>query len=76
MKGKNVTPQENINLRQEQLSLALGNIIGQLSILLNQVHRHNLTMNEVYNDLLDITKSASLQLHELYYKGNKPEGQQ
>lgn len=56
----------------KKIVFAHGNIIGQLSNLLNQVANKNLTIDEIYKELLDITKSGALQAHELYYKGNKP----
>lgn len=64
---------EDENLMSIRLSLLLGTIIGQLSELLNQISSQTPNMNYVYNSLLDIQKMASLQIHELYYKGNKEE---
>jgi hypothetical protein len=61
------------DLRAERLSLTIGNILGQLAQLLNQVARETVTMKQVYEDLKDITAGAALQTHELYYKGNKRE---
>jgi len=64
--------QENENLRSEQLSLCLGTIIGQISQLLNGITNTGMSINQIYHNLNDIHQSSALQIHELYYKGNKP----
>lgn len=64
--------EEYARLRAERLSLCIGQIVGQLSELLNNVKTVPLTNDQIYKSLLDITKVASLQVHELYYRGNKP----
>ncbi len=57
-------------LRMERMSLLIGTIIGQMSELLNNI---KLMSNEqVCCSLLDIHNAAALQIHEIYYKGNKP----
>ncbi len=63
---------ENVNLRNEQLSLLVGTMIGQISELLNSIKRSPMTNEMIYTGLLDINKAASLQVHELFYKSNKP----
>jgi hypothetical protein len=63
---------EYVALRTERLSLCIGQILGQLSELLNNIKTVPLTNDQIYKSLLDITESGALQVHELYYKGNKP----
>jgi hypothetical protein len=62
------------DLRAEKLSFAIGMIVGQLSELLNQIKTNNPNQDAIYNSLLDITSMAALHVNELYYKGNKREG--
>jgi hypothetical protein len=61
----------NDNLRLERLSLLIGQMIGQINELLNQIQNNDKTPNEIYKSLLDINKMASLQIHELYYRDLK-----
>lgn len=61
---------ENEHLRNEQLSLCIGIIMGQIAQLLNNMQ--TMSVKEIYHDLNDIHQSGALQIHELYYKGNKP----
>ena len=56
------------DIRTEQLSLALGTVLGQLSELLNNIRCANLTNEQIYKSLLDITKAGAIHIHELYYK--------
>ncbi len=61
------------NLRSERLSLLIGLVMGQIAQLLNNIKTIPLTNDLIYKDLRDISDSASLQIHELFYKGNKRE---
>ena len=63
---------ETINLREQQLSLLIGTLIGQMSGILNGIGGKSMSLDDVYKELFDIHKAAGLQIHELYYKGNKP----
>ena len=58
------------DLRNEKLTLFIGLITGQMAELLNSMNQEKLTVRDVYKRLFDIHSSASLQIHELYYKGN------
>lgn len=59
-------------LRSEKLSLFIGQMVGQISELLNQMSNNpKINISVIYTSLKDITQVASLQIHELYYKGNK-----
>jgi hypothetical protein len=60
------------DLRSEQLSLLIGTVIGQISELLNSISNNDMSPTQIYNHLNDIHQSSALQVHELYYKGNKP----
>lgn len=60
---------ESEELRLEKLALLIGTTIGQISELLNHM---NDRQSYIYKSLFDIWKQAGLQLHEIYYKGNKP----
>ena len=64
---------EIANLRNEQLSLCIGMTFGQLSGLLNNIKGGEMTTETIYKELLDITTAASLQVHKLFYKNNKPD---
>lgn len=59
-------------LRNEQLALLIGQVVGQLSQIMNDMAIKRLTYDEAYHCILDVTNAASLQIHELFYKGNKP----
>jgi|HubBroStandDraft_5_1064220.scaffolds.fasta_scaffold300617_3 hypothetical protein len=59
------------DLRTEQLSLALGTVLGQLSELLNNIRTVPLSNEQIYKSLLDIVQASSLHVHELYYKDKK-----
>lgn len=59
-------------LRTDQLSLLVGTLIGQISELLNSIKSTPMTQEMIYKSLLDIHRAAGLQVHELFYKGNKP----
>ena len=56
-------------LRSQKLSLLIGTIVGQLSEILNHM---NDRQSYIYKSLLDLHQMAALQVHELFYKGNKP----
>ena len=60
------------DLRNEQLALVIGTLIGQISELLNQIQKYDVPVERIYKSLLDIQNQAAMQVHELYYKGNKP----
>lgn len=62
---------ENENLRLERLVLLIGTMLGQMAELLNYMKMDNSSFLNAYQSLFDIQKMAALQLHELYYKGNK-----
>ena len=59
------------DISTERLSLLIGTVIGQISELLNSMKSTPMTHAHIYESLLDIHQSAGLQIHELYYKGNK-----
>jgi hypothetical protein len=59
-------------LRLEKLSLLIGCILGQIAELLNYMKREEATLLNAYKSLNDIHVGAGIQIHELYYKGNKP----
>jgi predicted transcriptional regulator len=63
---------EIYNSRTEKLSLLIGTVVGQISELLNTVRTIEPNRDYIYRSLLDIHSAAALQIHELYYKGNKP----
>lgn len=65
-------PEESINIRNERLSLLIGTMIGQISELLNNIKTVPMTNEMIYRSLFDIHSAAALQIHENYYKGNKP----
>ncbi len=73
-----MTDQQNENLRSERLSLLIGTMIGQISELLNSIKTGMYYKSiepsrcDIYQSLFDIHQAAGLQIHELYYKGNKP----
>lgn len=54
-----------------RMTLLIGTMIGQISELLNYMKRDDATMHIAYEGLFDIHQSAGLQVHEIYYKGNK-----
>lgn len=60
------------HLRNERLSLLIGTMIGQISELLNGIKSTPMSLEMIYKSLRDIHDAAGLQVHELYYKGNKP----
>lgn len=60
------------DLRAERCALLIGTIIGQISELLNKISNQSTNGAYVYLALKDIHDAAGLQLHEIYYKGNKP----
>lgn len=60
-------------LRTERLALLIGTMIGQMSELLNYMKRSEANINIAYESLFDIQSMCALQIHELYYKNNKPE---
>lgn len=67
---------EEKDLRLERLSLLIGTMIGQISELLNCIQPQaadGMMPRDIYESLFDIHKMAALQIHELYYKGNKKE---
>lgn len=59
-----------INLRMERLALLIGQMIGQIAELLNNIQKKDIKPQEVYLSLYDINKMAAIQVHELYYKHN------
>ena len=60
------------NSRTEKLSLLIGTVVGQISELLNNMCGNPLMeVPLIYKSLFDIHRAAALQIHELYYKGNK-----
>jgi len=63
---------ESEALRFERLSLLVGAMIGQMSELLNGIKNTPMTHDMIYKSLFDLHQMAALQIHELYYKGNKP----
>ncbi len=65
-----MSPEES--LRLEKLALLIGTMLGQISELLNKISNQQTNNAYIYAALLDINKMASMQVHELYYKGNKP----
>lgn len=67
---KKVTMKEDDVLRSERTAILIGTILGQTSELLNHMVNQNPSVGYVYSALLDIQKMASMQLHEIYYKGN------
>jgi hypothetical protein len=65
-----MSPEES--LRLEKLALLIGTMLGQISKLLNKISNQQTNNAYIYAALLDINKMASMQVQELYYKGNKP----
>lgn len=61
------------NLRTERLVLLIGTVTGQISQVLNYLKSEEAQLGNCYAFLLDIHQMAALQIHEIYYKGNKPE---
>lgn len=61
------------SLRLEKLSLLIGTMIGQIAELCNQIKSKDIDKDRVYRSLFDINDMAAIQVHELYYKGNKRE---
>ena len=59
------------DLRAERVSLLIGTIIGQLSETLNSIATIPMTNEMIYKRIFDIQNMAALQVHEIYYKGNK-----
>jgi hypothetical protein len=59
------------NLRSQKLSFLIGTMLGQINELLNQISSNRLSIENIYESLLDISNAASLQVHELYYKEEK-----
>ena len=59
-------------LRAERCAFLIGQILGQLGQLLNEM-KSNQSMRkvDVYQSLKDINNSSALHLHEIYYKNNK-----
>lgn len=68
---KEIVATNGEGLRTDQLSFLVGSMIGQMSELLNSIKRVPMTNEMIYRALFDIHQSAALQIHELYYKGNK-----
>lgn len=66
-----MTNEELKELRFERAALLVGTILGQLSEVLNGIKNTPMTNDMIYASVLDITKMAALQVHEIYYKGNK-----
>lgn len=62
---------QNEALRFEKLALLIGTMLGQISELLNKISNQQTNNAYIYAALMDIQKMASMQVHELYYKGNK-----
>ena len=60
-------------IRFERAAMMVGQVQGQLAELLNNMKNTPMGKDAVYHSILDITKMAALQVHEIYYKGNKPE---
>jgi len=56
------------DVRNEKLSLAYGQTLGQLSELLNNIKTVPLTNDQIYRSLFDITKAAALYVNVIYYK--------
>lgn len=50
-----------------RISLLIGTVMGQLSELLNSLKCDNLTQDTIYKRIVDITNSAAIQIHEIYY---------
>jgi hypothetical protein len=63
--------EEMNSLTSHRLSLLVGTIIGQISELLNCMCKVGYTNKDTYNSLRDIQAMAALQIHEIYYNGNK-----
>ena len=63
---------ENTYLQTARLSFLVGTMIGQISELLNYMKRDDANINIAYEGLFEIHQAAGLQIHELFYKGNKP----
>jgi len=63
---------ETESLRFEKLALLIGQFVGQLAELLNQISQHKLSEKEIYNSLFDLNSAIALHVRELYYKGNTP----
>jgi len=62
---------EDLQKRNEKLSLLIGTMLGQISQLLNYCKEKDSKFPHIYKSLLDIIEMASLQVHELYYKEQK-----
>lgn len=60
-------------IRFERAAILVGQVLGQLSELLNNIKTLPMTNEQVYKSVLDITKAASLHVHDIYYKGNTPD---
>lgn len=58
--------------RESKKDLLIGMILGQIASLLNQIKTIPMTNQDVYQNLFDIEKSASLTVHEIYYKHLEP----
>ena len=63
---------ESEQLRLERLALCMGQTLGQLSELANNIKTVPLINDQIYASIRDILNGASLTMHEIYYKGNKP----
>lgn len=74
MNPTNQKPEDEIyNARTERLSLLIGTVVGQISELLNNMCANPAMYNlQIYKSLFDIHQAAGLQIHELFYKRNKP----
>lgn len=61
---------DDLILRCERKTLLIGTMLGQISEILNHM---NDRQSYIYKSLFDVHQMAALQVHELYYKGNKKE---
>ena len=58
------------NARLEQSALLVGQLMGQLSELLNNIKNLPMSNDQIYRSVLDIIQCASLYAHEIYYKNS------
>ena len=51
---------ESESLRFERLALLIGQFVGQVAELLNQINRKKLSSEEIYRSLFDIRQAAGV----------------
>jgi hypothetical protein len=56
----------------ERAAFLIGTMTGSISAILNGIKNKTMTIDDVYYQLIDINKSAAMQVHELYYKEDEP----